>query len=91
MLTLVTTILECQKGGYNAGRKYVLGAESEEEITSIVADLKRVTKLAAKKAAARSYLGKMQKRVRKAYNSTVFQSISALLIIAVRFKLKNFT
>ncbi len=77
--------IRTQKGGYNAGRKYVLRAESEDEITLMVADLKRVTKRAAKKAAARSRLGKIQKRVRVVYNSTVCQFISAILIIAVRF------
>ncbi len=81
--------IRTRKGGYNAGRKYLLRAESEAEVDSIITDLKRVTKLAAKKAAARSYFSKIQKRVRVAYNSTVFQSISAVLIVVVRFNLPN--
>jgi hypothetical protein len=81
--------IRTQKGGYNAGRKYVLRAESEEEITSIIADLKGVAKRAAKKAAARSRLSKIQKRVRVVYTSNLIQSISAFLIIAVRFKFRT--
>jgi hypothetical protein len=81
--------IRTQKGGYNAGRKYLLRAGSEEEVNSIITDLKRVTKLAAKKAAARSYFSKIQKRVRVAYNSTIYQTISAVLIIAVRFNFPN--
>ena len=81
--------IRTQKGGYNAGRKYVLRAESEEEINAIVADLDRITRLAAQNAAARSYFSKIQKRVRVAYSSTIYQSISAVLIIAVRFNFSN--
>ncbi len=81
--------IRTQTGGYNAGRKYVLRAESEEEINSVITDLKEVTRIAAKKAAARSYFRKIQKLVGAAYNSTIFQSISAVLIIAVSFNFRK--
>jgi hypothetical protein len=82
--------IRTHKGGYNAGRKYLLRAGSEEEINSIIADLNHITLLAVQKAAARSYFSKIQKRVSAAYNSTIYQSISAVLIIAVSSELRLF-
>jgi hypothetical protein len=75
--------------GQNAGRKYILCASSEEEVTTIISHLNKLVKNATKKAAARTVREEIQQRVRSVYSSSWFQGISAFLIIAVGLTLKE--
>ena len=75
--------IRTKSDGQNAGRKYVLRADSDNEVATIVSHLNHLAKKAAKKAAAKTTWEKIQQRVRLVYNSAWFQGISAFLIIAV--------
>ena len=73
------------KNGQNAGRKYILRAGSDEEVTAIAEQLSLLTKKATRKKekAAKSWRANAQYIIRKLYSSSVFQGIFALLIVAV--------
>jgi hypothetical protein len=72
------------KNGHNAGRKYYLQASSAQELDDLVSELRLLTKSATERAEASSKWNKLQERVRLVYNSSWFQGVAALLIIAVR-------
>jgi hypothetical protein len=71
------------KNGYNAGRKYFLRANSDEERDDLVKQLLVLSKNAKARAETASAWEKMQNRVRRVYNSSLFQGVAAFLIIAV--------
>ena len=71
------------KNGQNAGRKYVLRANSAEEVTAIMDQLSDLAKKAAENEAAKTWRDKLQQRVRQVYISQWFQAITTTLIIAV--------
>ena len=75
--------IRTQKDGFNAGRKYYVRASSDDVMTSLIADISRISKDTAKKMAKKTEWEKVQKRVRRIYNSTWFQGAAAFLIIAV--------
>jgi hypothetical protein len=75
--------IRTRKDGQNAGRKYFLRAESEDQLTTTISDLSRLAKIAAEKSAARTKWEELQRRMREVYGSAPFQGISALLIVGV--------
>lgn len=70
--------------GYNSGRIYYLSTESQETLQELIADLTRKAKNARAQAEARTGFRKLQRIVRKRYDSAQFQGLMALLIAAVR-------
>jgi hypothetical protein len=70
--------------GENAGRKYFLRAESDEQVIIITKELAQLSRIAADKAASRSRWAKAQRIVRAVYTSDMVQSVAAMLIIGVR-------
>ena len=70
--------------GQNAGRKYFLRAESDEQVAALTRQLSQLSRVASDKAASRSRWAKAQRTVRAAYTSDLVQSVAALLIIGVR-------
>ena len=77
--------IRTQKNGQNAGRKYVIRADSDLQADMIVSELNQLYRIAAEQAEARSRWGKVQSRVRSFYDSSAFQGVSAILIVVVRF------
>jgi hypothetical protein len=75
--------IRTKRDGYNAGRKYFVQANSDQELAQLVAEISRVAKVAAEREAARSKWERMQKKVQKIYNHSWFQGVAAFLIIAV--------
>ena len=76
--------IRTKKDGYNAGRKYYLQANSDQELADVLSELRSLTKSAVERAEANSKWTQMQERVRLFYNSSLFQAFAAFLIIAVR-------
>ena len=74
------------KNGHNAGRKYILRANTDEEVAKIIGHLGNLAKKAARaeKKAGETCQGMLQRYVRKVYSASWFQAITATLIIAVR-------
>ncbi len=70
--------------GQNAGRKYFLRAESDEQVAALLKLLAQLSQIASDKAASRSRWAKAQRIVRATYTSDMVQSVAALLIIGVR-------
>ena len=87
-------IVETHPEGYNSGRTYYLRANSKAECQDIVQKLSQHSAAARETAHARSVFAKAQRKVDKVYRSTIFQSVIAFLIVAVRlsyfFYLLNF-
>ena len=77
--------IRTHKDGQNAGRKYVLRADTDDQATTFVSELNHLSKVAAERAVARTRWGSIKQRVRNVYDSSVFQGMSAILIVAVRF------
>ena len=71
------------KGGFNAGRKYFLRADSEENLAEVISYALATAKEAARKAETRSRWALLQERVRGVNNSDWFQGIATFLIMAV--------
>ena len=69
--------------GYNSGRSYYLQAESSEDKQKIIEQLRALTEIARKRAEVKTLFRKVQDRVRKVYNTRIFQCSAALLIVAV--------
>ena len=69
--------------GHNSGRSYYICLQSEDAYIQMMAEVTRLAKAARKKAQARSRFEKAQMKVRKVYNSNVFQKATAGLIVAV--------
>ena len=75
--------IRTKKHGYNAGRKYFLRADSDQERDELIKQLTLLTELAIARAETASQWERMQSRVRVVYNSSLFQGVAAFLIIAV--------
>ena len=75
--------IETLQDGYNSGRNYRIRTESNEQCASVVATLNAAAKKARKAAVTASRFEKSQKTLLKIYNSFLFQSLSAGLILAV--------
>ena len=67
-----------QIGGHNSGRTYYLRTRSSTN--ELFSDIKRLSKIARKRAEARTLLQRAQLRVRKFYESNPVQAVSILLI-----------
>jgi hypothetical protein len=81
--------IRTRKDGQNAGRKYVLRASSDEEALVIIREIKHLSEQAAEKAVARSYWGNLRRRINFMYKSTLFQGLSACMIIMVRLGIRH--
>ena len=75
--------IRTHKDGQNAGRKYVLRADSDDQAAMFVSELNHLSRVAAERAVARTRWERIQRRIRKVYDSSVFQGISAILIVVV--------
>jgi hypothetical protein len=73
--------------GFNSGRTYNLQAASDEQCRVVCESLTRLARRAREDAATISSIRRAQARVAAVYESTLFQSGVALLIIAVNFVL----
>jgi hypothetical protein len=76
---MVTTI----DGGYNSGRTYYFQTNSAESYAELTQHLISNAKEARKRAQFKTSFAKSQYRMRKLYNSLIFQYFSALLIVVV--------
>jgi hypothetical protein len=76
--------IRTKKDGFNAGRKYFIQANSDEELTQLVDEISKVAIIAAEREAARSKWEKIQLDVREFYNASWLQGAAAFLIIAVQ-------
>ena len=70
--------------GFNSGRIYYLSTESQGTLQELIANLTMKAKIAREQVEARTGFQKLQRRVRKRYDSAQFQGLMALLIAAVR-------
>ncbi len=73
------------KNGFNAGRKYIIQTSSDDVMTELVDEISELVRVITERQATKSKWRKIQKRVRRIYNSSLFQGIAAFLIIAVTF------
>jgi hypothetical protein len=78
-------MVETHPEGYNSGRTYYLQAESKASCQDITRKLSQYSAAAQEKAHARSVFAQAQRKVDKVYRSTIFQTLIALLIVAVRW------
>jgi hypothetical protein len=69
--------------GYNSGRIYYLSTDSQNSLRDLMSDLAKKAEVARVHAEARTTFRKFQLQVRNRYESRIFQSFMALLIIAV--------
>ena len=76
--------IRTKKDGFNAGRKYFIQTDSDEVMDELIAEISQIAKAISKRLATKSKWSKVQKRVRRVYNSRVFQGVAAFLIIAVK-------
>jgi hypothetical protein len=76
---MVTTV----DGGHNSGRTYYFQATSAESYAELTRHLTANAKEARKRAEFKTRFAKCQYRMRKIYNSSIFQNFSALLIVVV--------
>ena len=71
-------------GGYNSGRIYYLSAESKEFMDGLIAELSAKVESARTHAISRTWLRKVQHKLRAHYDSPHFQGLMAILICGVR-------
>ncbi len=71
-------------GGYNAGRTYYLQTDPPEKASELAQNLKKYVEAARKRVNGHSQFKEMQGKAQRIHDSTPFQALSALLIIAVR-------
>ena len=71
--------------GHNSGRTYYLQARSDLLCAQLVSQLSTTAKSARKREEAKTAFKKSQLQVRRAYESSAFQLLSAALIILVIF------
>jgi hypothetical protein len=72
------------QNGYNAGRKYVIQAMSNDSMTLLINGIIKFSRAAVLKADARPIYIRMQDRMRMIYSSALFQGVATFLIFAVR-------
>jgi hypothetical protein len=70
--------------GYNAGRKYVVRATSNEMLSLLTDGISSIRRAAVLSADTRGPWARMQDRARKIYSSAPFQGVATFLILAVR-------
>ncbi len=75
--------IRTKKNGYNAGRKYFIRGDSDQERDELINQLTVLSKIAIARAETATKWERMQSRVRVVYNSSLFQGVAAFLIIAV--------
>jgi hypothetical protein len=78
--------IQTVKNGHNAGRKYILRADTDEEVSNLIEHLGNIAKKAARarKKTGETCQERLQRYVRKVYSASWFQAITATLIIAVK-------
>jgi hypothetical protein len=76
---MITTI----DGGHNSGRTYYFQTTTAESYVQLTRHLVINAKEARKRAEFKTRFAKSQYRMRKVYNSSIFQNFSALLIVVV--------
>ena len=72
-----------KEDGYNAGRSYFLQISSHTTRLQVIGLLNKHISLLRRKAEARSKFKRSQDSVKRVINSSTFQALSALLIVAV--------
>jgi hypothetical protein len=77
--------IETVQNGFNSGRVYHAQADTKEECNLIVTTLKKYVKLARQADRNANRFERSQKLMLQMYNSFVFQTVSALLILTVIF------
>ena len=70
--------------GYNSGRTYYLATESKESLDELMGIIGKLARKARLQAEARTWLRKVQFKVRQRYDSGIFQATMAVRIAAVR-------
>ena len=81
--------IRTKKNGYNAGRKYLVQAESDETLSFLMAGIPNLSREARLRAEAKPLLARVQGQVRAMYSSTWFQGIASFLIMAVSPSLRT--
>jgi hypothetical protein len=76
-------MIETSSDGYNSGRTYYLQAETKVSRQDILKKISHYSTKAYEKAHAQSVLRRAQLRVRKVYQSSLFQRFAAFLIVSV--------
>ena len=75
--------------GFNSGRIYYLSTDTKKELDDLISDLNKKVIVSRAEAEARTWFRKLQRSVRRRYESAEFQSFMALLIAAVRLLLPH--
>jgi exonuclease VII small subunit len=78
-------MIETSLDGYNSGRTYYLQAETTALRQDIIKKISQYSTKAYEKAHAQSTLRRAQLRVRKVYQSLLFQRFTAFLIVSVGY------
>ena len=76
-------IIKTIEGGYNSGRKYIIGAKNGNEMQFIVRDLTNIASKAREDAEAKSRIEKFQERIAHVFDSDMVQRILAIMILSV--------
>lgn len=71
--------------GYNSGRIYYLSTSSKDELDQLMKELRAKAKYARRNAEARTGFQRLQLKVRRRYESGIFQGLMAILIAGVFF------
>ena len=71
--------------GYNSGRIYYLSTSSKDQLDELMKELRTKAKKARMHAEARTGFQRLQQKVRRRYESGIFQGLMALLIAGVNF------
>ena len=66
--------------GHNSGRSYYLRAKSTEKYEHLLKNINKGAKVARRAVEAKNTFRRVQYRVRKVYESNVFQAVVALMI-----------
>ena len=70
--------------GYNSGRTYYLSTHSQHTLDELIQCLSHKAQAARAQAETRTAFQRLQLRVRRRYESPLFQGLMAVLIAAVR-------
>ncbi len=82
-LLLDAIIIHTIPGGFNSGRTYYLKANSGLECSKILEELTAFSHAARKRAESQSKFANLQRRVRRVFNSRIFQGFTISCIILV--------
>jgi hypothetical protein len=75
--------IRTKKNGFNAGRKYIVQSNSDSMMNELITEMSEIIRVISEKLATKTKWGKVQKRVRRIYDSSLFQGSAAFLIVAV--------